>query len=173
MIKLDTFIEQLIKKRYGAIDYLITAGTVLAALILVMLSRIFLPVVTPIVFVFVCIGAYYLITSRNLEFEYSVTNGDITIDKIISRRNRKRMISIDAHDIEAIGKYQSKDHEQKTYNVRIDASDNTKSEDTWYFAGHHTQKGSVLVIFTPNEKTLSAIKPFLPRQVAINAFGRN
>jgi hypothetical protein len=170
---MDTFIEQLIKKHYGAKDYLITLGTILAALVLVFLSRMFLPAVTPIVFVFVCIGAYYLITSRNLEFEYSVTNGDITIDKIINRRNRKRVISIDAHDIEVMGKYKSKEHEQETYNARVDASDNTGSEDTWYFFGHHPQKGSVLVIFTPNEKTLSAIKPFLPRQVAIDAFGRN
>lgn len=170
---MDTFIEQIIKKHYGAKDYLITAAAILAALALVMVSRMFLPAATAIVFVFVCFGAYYLITSRNLEFEYSATNGDITIDKIINRRNRKRVISMDAHDIENMGKYKSNEHEHKTYDVRLNASDNTGSEDTWYFSGHHAQKGNVLVIFSPNEKTLSAIKPFLSRQVATDAFGRN
>jgi hypothetical protein len=170
---MDTFIEQIIKKNYGAKDYLIIAAAILGALALVFASQMFLPSMTAIVFVFVCIGAYYLITSLNLEFEYSVTNGDITIDKIISRRSRKRVISMDAHDIEIMGKYKSKEHDQKTYDVRLDASDNTGSEDTWYFSGHHAQKGNVLVIFSPNEKTLTAIKPFLSRQVAIDAFGRN
>lgn len=170
---MDTFIEQIIKKRFGPKDFLIFAAAILGGCAVILISWAFVPSFSSIVFVAVCIGAYYLISSRHLEFEYSATNGDISIDKIINRRSRKRLISMDAHDIEAMGKYNSDQHKQKNYDVRIVASENDDGRDAWYFSGHHPQKGSVLVVFNPNETVLQAIKPFLTRQVSIDAFGRN
>ena len=170
---MDTFIEQIIKKQFGLKDYLIFAASILGGCVLILLSWAFVPSLSAFIFVAVCVGAYYLISSRNLEFEYTITNGDISIDKIINRRNRKRVISIDVHDIEAMGNYNLEEHSQKSYDARIFVSENDSRKDTWYVAAHHPKKGSVLVVISPNEKVLAAIKPFLSRQVAINAFGRN
>lgn len=169
---MDIFVEQLIKKKLDGKDYLIIAGIIAAGVILIIASTL-IPMISAIVLVGVCFGAYYLITSRNLEFEYSVTNGDITIDKIINRRNRKRVISMDAHNIDFMGRYDPKTHSGKNYAARIMVTESGDGKDAWCFSGNHPQKGSVLVVFNPNEKVLAAIKPFLSRQVAINAFGRN
>lgn len=169
---MDIFVEQLIKKKLNGKDFLIIAGIIAAGVILIIASTL-IPMISAIVLVGVCFGAYYLITSRNLEFEYSVTNGDITIDKIINRRNRKRVISMDAHNIDFMGRYDPKVHSGKNYAARIMVTESGDGEDAWCFAGNHPQKGSVLVVFNPDEKVLAAIKPYLPRQVAINAFGRN
>ena len=57
--------------------------------------------------------------------------------------------------------------------IRLNVSQSQNNESNWYFSGHNSQKGNVFVLFTPNDKVLSAIKPFLSRQVAIDAFGRN
>ena len=170
---MDIFIEQIVKKKFGTKDYLIFAGILLAGFILILASMLFIPSLAIIVLIAVCVGAYYLISSRNLEYEYSITNGDITIDKIINRRNRKRIVSMDAHDIEAMGKYNPTEHSAKSYTTRLTVSVTDDGKDAWYFAGNHPKKGSVLVVFSPNEKVLTAIKPFLARQVSLNAFGRN
>ncbi len=102
-----------------------------------------------------------------------MTNGDITIDKIINRRSRKRVISFDAHNVEAMGKYNPQEHAAKSYASRLVVSATEDGADAWYFAGNDTKKGNVLVVFSPNEKVLLSIKPFLARQVSLNAFGRN
>ncbi len=170
---MDIFIEQIIKKKFGTKDFLIFLGLVLGGCILVVLSMIFIPSLMIIIVIGVCVGAYYLATSRNLEYEYSITNGDITIDKIINRRSRKRVVSMDAHDVETMGKYNPAEHSAKSYAARLFACESDDGKDAWYFAGNLPNKGNVLVVFSPNEKVLAAIKPFLSRQVSINAFGRN
>lgn len=170
---MDVFIEQIVKKKFGPKDYMIFAGIVLACVLLILLSMLFIPTLSMLVLIGVCVGAYYLISMRNLEFEYSVTNGDITIDKIINRRSRKRVISFDAHAVEKMGKYNPEEHRQKSYASKLFASATEDGSDAWYFVGNHTQKGNVLVVFSPDEKVLKAIKTFLPRQVSIDAFGRN
>lgn len=150
-------------------------AVVLAAVLIVALSAALIPFLAIFILVAVCFGAYYLITSRSLEYEYSITNGDITIDSIIYRRKRKRVISLDAHSIEAMGIYKPEEHSGKSYDSRIFASTSYDGRDanSWYFTARHPQMGNVLVVFNPEEKVRNAIKPFLPRQVARDAFGRN
>lgn len=167
---MDIFVEQIIKKQFDIRDILIITGIIVGSLVLVVLCLLFLPFALIPVLIGIIALAYYLITSRNIEFEYSVTNSDITIDKIINKSRRKRVISFDAHNIEKMGKSQPAANDNS---ARINASENPNADNTWYFTGVHSQKGKVYVLFTPNEKVLSSIKPFLSRQVAIDAFGRN
>jgi hypothetical protein len=170
---MDIFVEQIVKKKFGAKDYLAFAAASLATLILTGLSIMFAASLSLLVFAALCAADYYFMTSRNLEFEYSITDGDITIDKIIYRRKRKRMISVDAHAVSEMGKYNLQALQGKDYSARIFAAAADSGEGSWYFVAHHSKMGTVLVVFDPEEKVLSAIRPFLPRQVAVNAFGRN
>jgi len=167
---MDVFVEQIIKKKYDFMDSLIVFGTLLLSFVLVALCLMFFPFALILIIGDIAL-AYYIISSRNIEFEYSITNGDITIDKIINKSRRKRIISIDAHDIEFMGK--NKPTNIKNNYIRLNVSQSQNNESNWYFSGHNSQKGNVFVLFTPNDKVLSAIKPFLSRQVAIDAFGRN
>lgn len=168
----DIFVEQLVKKRMGPRDYAVIAAVILGAVAVMSLSFV-VPFLSLYILVGVCFGAYYLITSRSLEFEYSVTNGDITVDKIIRRRKRKRVLSADAHDIEEIGKFRPELLKSKTGFKPYFVSEYDDGRGSMYFCAHTTQYGSVLVVFNPDERTLNSIKPFIPRQVAFVAFGRN
>jgi hypothetical protein len=169
---MDIFVEQIVKKRLGPKDYAIITATVFVGLVLIFLSLL-IPAITFLVLIGVCIGAYYLITSRSLEFEYSVTNGDVTIDKIINRRKRKHVVSVDAHEIEEIGKFQPDLLRRKSEYAKFFTSEYDDGRESWYFCARTSKKGNVLVVFDPEEKVLNAIKPFLPRQVAFVAFGRH
>ena len=169
---MDIFVEQIVKKKFGPKDYLVFAAVVVLGLALVFLSVLFLLPFAVLIFAGVCFGAYQIITSRNLEFEYSATNGDITVDKIIYRRRRKRLISLDAKSVEEMGKYDPQKHRGRDYAARIFASERDSGEGAWFFTARHPQMGYVLVVFSPEERVLEAIRPFLTRQVAKDAFGR-
>lgn len=168
----DVFVEQIVKKKFGPKDYAVAVLAVLVGLIVIALSFL-VPAVGVLILVLAAVGVYYLITSRNLEFEYSITNGDITVDKIINRRKRKRVINTDAQYIDDIGKYDPNRLSNKQGYTKIFASEYDDGRNSWYFCAHDPKKGNILVVFDPEERVLKAIKPFLPRQVAFSAFGRN
>ena len=102
---MDVFVEQIVKKRNTTKDIAVIVGIILAALILCFVFAIILPALVPILGTLslflvagTIFGAYWLISSMNLEFEYAATNGDLTVDKIIHRRKRKRVINLDSKD---------------------------------------------------------------------------
>jgi hypothetical protein len=172
-MEMDVFIEQLVKKKTGSKDILLCVAVLLGVAVVLFIIALSMPVfLLPGLVIFIA-AAYFVFTSRSVEYEYSITNSDITIDKIIYRRKRKNVISVDAHDIEYLGKYKGNDPHAKSCSHRINAAEDEKSENTWCFVARHPQKGNVFVLFSPNEKIRTSIKPFLTRQVAINAFGRN
>lgn len=177
---MDVFVEQIVKKRNGAKDTAMIIGIILATLVLSFIFAIILPGFVPVLGTLslflvagAVFGAYWLITSMNVEFEYAVTNGDLTIDKIIHRRKRKRVINLDSKDIERMGKYKVADHAQKRYDKRINTARDETAEDCWYIAMRHNQFGNILLTFSPDERTLSALKPFIKRQLAMEVFGRD
>lgn len=176
---MDVFVEQMVKRRFGTKDKLLTAGIVLAALLLsfifILVVPVFIRAFSLVSFFFVAAawyGAYWLISSLSLEFEYAVTNGDITVDKIIAKRRRKRILVADAKNIEEMGRYKESDHVQRNYDKRVIANTGEEQAEDWYFTFHHRHFGHTLLVFTPDEKTLEAIKPYLKRQVAVHAFSR-
>ena len=170
---MDVFVEQIVKRKAGMTDYLVIAGIVLLGVVLILASMIFLQQFAVIVLAGVIYGAYYLITSRNLEFEYSCTNDDFTVDKIINRRKRKRIASFDLHSVEEMGKYDAAKLEHRSFDKRVNVGADDVGTDAWYFTVRVKDLGNTLLIFNPDERVLAAVKPFLPRQVAIDAFRRH
>lgn len=76
---MDTFVEQIVVKKKGGKEWAIIAGILVAALILAALALLLGPFALLLI-AGIGYGAYWLITSQNIEYEYSVTNGDIDID---------------------------------------------------------------------------------------------
>ena len=110
-----------------------------------------------------------------LEFEYSITNGDIAVDKIINRRSRKRLTSFDAKAIEEMGKYT--ENAQKLKGKRVDktifAAETDDGKDAWYIIAKSRKTGLTLLVFSPDERCIDAIKPFMDRRLKFEIFGRN
>lgn len=172
---MDVFVEQMIKRKKSGADYGIIAGTVVlgflivaAAIILPFLARFLLILIAG-----VCFGVYYVASSRNLEFEYSATNGDFTVDKIVNRRSRKRVCQFDLKSVEAMGKYDAAAFQNKTFDRQLKVGVDDAGTDAWYLIVRLKDSGNTFLLFSPNEKMLAAMKPFLPRQVSVNAFRRH
>ena len=173
----------MIKRKLGAKDYLIMAGVCLLGIILVFAcifdflfthytGMLFVLLIGGVVF-----GAYKLIRFRSLEFEYSFTNGDLTVDKIIDRSRRKRVVSFDVKNTSEMGRLTASNYpalSQRSVGEKFYAGVNADgvSEDSWYILGEKKGGGMFLLFFDPNERVLDSIRDFLPRQVRVETFGR-
>lgn len=172
----DAFIEYMVKRKTTPKIIMAKIGIVVGTLLLWALIVIFLgsgkfSFIGLIAAFGSLYGGVYLITSMNVEFEYVVTNGDIDIDKIIARRKRRRLVTVNCREAEAFGRYKASEHATKSYQTKIFACESLDSEGLWYCAVRLKDKGLTLVVFNANEKMLEAIKPFLPRPVLREAFG--
>ena len=173
----DTFVEQIIKKRLNGKDYMIMLGLSVAAALIVFLAFMFLTAYIGFpMFIIVACGIFYgyykLVTMRNLEFEYSFTNGDLTVDKIINRQRRKRITSFDVKTVEEMGRYDAAKMQHRSFDKRLFVGSDESGKNCWYIACRGPKTGHMLLVFEPEEKVLEAIKPFLQRQVRMDAFGR-
>lgn len=172
----DIFIEYLVKKQGNIQTTLLKLLIVLGTVIVLIAAFLFggalgsLSFLVPLIVIGAVYGAYYLITSMNIEFEYAVTNGELDIDQIISQRKRKRIISIDCKAVEGFGKYKAAEHQNKSYQTKVFACDHPQNPALYYCIVRLAQSGLTLVVFNANEKMLGAIKPFLPRPIMHEAF---
>lgn len=176
---MDIFTEQIIKRKRSTTDIAISIGASLAVFILIFISFFFLLPMTMIPLIPIAVtaaaiyGGYWVITSRNLEFEYSVTNGDLTVDKIIHKRKRKRVVSFDVRNAEEMGKYDPARMAHRQFDKQLIASETETGEDAWYIIVRTPKYGLTLLVFSPNDKVLDGIKAGMPRQMRIDVFGRN
>lgn len=166
---MDIFIEKLVKKQKNSQDTLFIIGVVLATLIVLFVIIPLIPVVSNFWFFFVILFgflAYYLIRSRNIEFEYSLTNSDLDVDKIIDQKRRKHLLSVDCKSFEIMAKVNSNKFTGniKSIKNRIEAVSSMSSPDV-YFAVFENGGTKTLLFFEPNEKMLEAISKYIPRKL--------
>lgn len=167
---MDFFSECIVKKKKDLKDHIKVFGIILLVFVALMIMRLqimggFFTTLIPIEFVGIIYGAYWLLSGRNIEYEYSVTNGDIDIDMIISRSRRKKLLSISAKEFEYFAPYKGK-HVNVCDNPqiakRLDVSGNIKAEGV-YFAIYNAGGNKSCLIFRPNEKMVENFSNYVPR----------
>ena len=163
---MDTFCEQIVQRNPSQKESLLKVVFLTLVIFSGMLLFIFLSVINYL-FALVASAAvvflgFYLIMKGDCEYEYSVTNGELDIDKIIAQRKRKKILTVDVRNFTTFAKYDSK---SRNKDLRImDLSDGI--EENKYAAGFNSKNyGRVLLIFSPNEKVLETIKPFFSRNI--------
>ncbi len=173
---MDAFIEKIVRKKKSAQDKLKVFGLIVAAVVLMFASVAFLPLI-PVVgeflggisFFFVIgigFGAWWLITSMNVEYEYIVTNMDLDIDRITAQRKRKRMLSVKSKDFEICAKRNGphfREWSKGSYPV-LDYSGSPDSPDCWFAVVPVAGKPS-LVLFEPDERMIQNFRRFSPNKV--------
>ncbi|MCH5184890.1 MAG: hypothetical protein J1F64_02065 [Oscillospiraceae bacterium] len=171
---MDTFIEYIVKKKKTAKDYLTMAAIITGVLLLAVLCLLFNSLlfgIPFILFVFCCWGAYMLITSSNVEFEYILTNSELDIDKIIARRARKRILTVNFREIEICAKPDDPSFKHIYDNTagisRIERLHGDINSGNVYFVDFSRDSEKVRVLFEPNERILNEIKKINPRRVNI------
>lgn len=169
---MDIYVEHIVKRKKLASDYAIIAGGIFAALLITLASFLFNRLIFGfgvIITVFVWYGVYVLIGSRNLEYEYILTNNEMDIDKIIAKNGRKRIITIDFKEIEICANicdnaYKSEyENENNLTDKKILVGD--MKSDNIYFVDFYSDGERRRVLFQPSEKILENLVKLNPRKV--------
>lgn len=165
---MDTFFEQLIKKKKGAVEYTLTAVYILAVpLALFLLTALYnIPIAGMFVLplqVLVFYLAYRFITALNVEYEYAVTNGDIEIDKILNKQKRTKLVSINSDSITMMVPFGDSRIPQVDKKDITDATSKNPDADTYCII--YEDSARKVLMFEPNEKIINEIKKRNPRNV--------
>lgn len=106
---MDNICEQLVSKTRTGADTAkiigIMIGTILLASVFMFIVLAFGLTVMILPSVGVLALGIWLLSGVNIEYEYIITNNEMDIDKIIGRRKRKRMITIDISKAIEFGEY--------------------------------------------------------------------
>jgi hypothetical protein len=116
-------------------------------------------------------GAYLLITMQNIEYEYILTNNEMDIDKVMSKKGRKPVISFDFKEITVCANINDNEHNGDYKNIKADKTvDATgdKNGSNIYFADFIKDGGErVRVLFSPTSKMINSAKRFNPRSIFV------
>lgn len=166
---MDTYVEWLVKRKNDTSVLVLRILIMVVAVLLGFAGFFILLGIIPTISVLVlaaCVWGGWKINQRfNLEFEYILTNFDLDIDQITAQRKRKRLISLSLTGIQQFGRYDLA-HKHQVENVgeqkRLDASTHNNGE-TYYFVCNDKKHGRTLVLFSPEERILKAVKTANPQ----------
>ena len=119
------------------------------------------------VIAFACL-AYFVFPRFDIEYEYLYLDKELSIDKIMSKEKRAKVMDIDLEKMEIMAKANS--HELDSYRARgLKEHDFTSGEDgamVYTIVFESGRDGTVLVNIEPGEEMLRAIKNVFPRKVS-------
>lgn len=169
---MDNFEEQLVKRSETSADkakrlILIIVGVfftvVIAGLAVLQLTKPIFAMLGLILAAVAGYGTYFAVQGSYVEYEYTFTNGELDVDKIVAKKKRTAMVSTDIKKFTAFGKYTDGMDESEDMTVVI-ASDNIASHE-YYADFQHEEYGLTRLIFAPDERILDNIKKSLPPQL--------
>ena len=115
-------------------------------------------------------AVWYVFSLQKVDFEYSVTGDELIVAKIISLRKRKLLCKVRIREIERLDK-----GEQTIEGLRISknfeaARDIDKENENFYAVFNSAAYGKSVLIFSPNEEILQAMKRYLNREIVVKLF---
>ena len=115
-------------------------------------------------------GAWFFITSLEVDFEYAFLSSVFRIDKVIAKRRRRKMVKVDVKSIDDIFRYNDKDMARYRYKKVYNAGAKEFSEDNMVFVYREGEKGWIAIIFTPSDEFLAAMKPYFNNELRKKLF---
>lgn len=182
----DIYLEYMVKKKksggqktliigLAALGVVLTIGLFAATYVLMILLmnsqyRQIVMTVGLLLIALMWYGYYLIFSMQNIEYEYILTNSEMDIDKVMSKKGRKHLVSLDFKEISVCANVEDAGHNSEYKNVKpdkvIDASGN-KEHGNIYFVDFAKEGVRTRVIFQPTMKMISAAKKFNPRNIYI------
>ncbi len=170
------FIEELVRKKKTATDYLavlgvLALGAVLASILLTVVLPVFMKFGTVVLLLVVAVfyGVYYFLQSVDVEYEYSLVNAEIDVDKIMGKKRRKRMVTVYIRNLEDFGTRKNPE-----FNRYIENSDikkvyacRDKNADDIFFTVYDEGLTRIMLLFNPSDKIIDQIAKRNPKKPLI------
>ena len=159
---MDGFCEQVVKRKRKAKDNILAVVYILLSLII---PAVCISLAYVISAYFIYIGffllialvptALLLINYQKIEYEYSVVDNTLNVDKIIAKRRRKKMVKFNE-------KYTG-----KKINKYFIAVDDVNDDDVYAFTFYNEARGNLAVVMKPNNTILEGMRPKLNPSIQI------
>ncbi|MDP4120946.1 MAG: hypothetical protein Q8876_07855 [Bacillota bacterium] len=169
---MDIFIEQIVKKEKTLRDTITKVIIILCAFLIPMIFVLVGFIITPyFIFLGLCAlivtiyVAYLLISGLKLEYEYSISDGYLIIDKIIAKRKRKRFLKVDIKIFEEFFPVNSRDDNYGKIRKSYFAGMTDFGDDVYAARFRKEPYGNCMLFFSPNEKFLKVMRPYLKREI--------
>ena len=168
---MDIFMEYIVKHKPSSKDRALQALIIFGAVILFFAAFLFSPYLFGLgllVMAAVVFFAYVLVSRFNVEYEYILTENYLDIDRIASKRTRKRVVSLDLKEISIFAAVDDPMHKHEFENSSsiVQTLDCTGAHNTdIYFIDYSGNKGMTRVLFEPPTKFLEAAQRYNPRKI--------
>ena len=132
------------------------------------LMYVFVNLIMAILFILLAVGMHFLKKKFFVEFEYTLTNGDVDIDKIIEMKKRKRVISFNMKDVQMLApedSYYIKDFSNKPQKVLICYPETC---DRKIYVAIISGNNNIQLKFAPEESLIDLLHMYNPRAVKKN-----
>lgn len=170
---MDNLIEQVVPKARDAgyririvLIILLAIGIPAALVVAAELTKTaYLAIIAMFLLLFCIYGAWYFITSLNVEYEYSFLSSTLRVDRIIAKRKRKPIVKVDVKKFDDFFPYTDSEMSKHKFNKVYHASAKEFSEENYVACYHDEAKGKCAILFTPNEELIEGMKPFFGNEL--------
>ena len=114
-------------------------------------------------------GAYLLINGRSIEYEYIVTNNELDIDKVLAKKGRKHLVTVDIQEAQLMARTDDEKYNAVYKNppegVKVLDYSALSPEYLTYFIDCTVDEKRTIVVFQPPQKMVDALWKYNPRAV--------
>lgn len=160
----EVFVEQIVKRQTNISGVLLRIFSVFVVLIGVM-SILWLGILGFTLTVLLGYASYMVWLYTNVEYEYSLLNGDFTVDKIMGQSRRKNIANYNIREAEIIAPVMSEQVVRASMNAVLKDYSSGNKKRTVYAMIINNANGKVKVLFEPNEKVIEAMHHVRPNIV--------
>lgn len=174
---MDVYSETLVRRRLSTKErrrvsllfFLLIAGSILFILLLplYLMSHgiAYLSTVSMLTFAVLVFFVWRMLRKMQQEFEYIITNGTLDVDRIVAQKKRTRLISLELSEVEEFGLYRKGAFEGRGFDCILHAERDPAGDGNFYLLMHHPSLRRTLLVFTPDDAMLSALRQGLPRRM--------
>ncbi|WP_026487606.1 DUF6106 family protein [Caldanaerobius polysaccharolyticus] len=175
---MDNFHEEVVKKKNMAVNNLIYYISYFFMIVFGLMSLNFLfsifarlsiaSIIGTVLTGAITYGLYVLRNNQKVEYEYTFTNGDIDIAKVIMNSKRVPILSTNVKEFEIIAPVNSESYKRISHNINSYKVYRayTNTDRLYYGIFNHNSKRSFLV-FEPSDQLLKLLKMYNPKNVQV------
>lgn len=164
----DLYRELLIKREKRAVDTAKKVGLIILT-VLAGAAILFLTPWAIAVFAGLCIFDYFIFQTFNVEYEYLYVNGELDIDKILSRTTRKKAGSYQITKMELLAPWKSHelDYYKNSGQCKVTDFSSGREDAEVYAMVYNGEKGMEFILFEPDKVILDDIRRLAPSKVKL------
>ena len=161
----DTYVEYMVKRVTPFYLLLAKVALIVIEVLIVLLGLLFANPFILIIATALGFGVYFLVRRWDLEYEYIYQNGELVIDKIMSKAARKTVYRTDLQAMELMFKGRNHEDARAYQNYKVKDFTTRAHEDRIYTL---VLGGGTKILFEPNDEMIDAIRMLAPRKVKMN-----